>query len=89
MKRHSGRVQVCLATAAAFGRLCVETFTISHAAHGKVAAAFGRLCVETAIYLQKIFIEMAAAFGRLCVETSPIRREQAHFVSSRLRAAVC
>ena len=36
-----------LDTAAAFGRLCVETVTTLLIADSAVAAAFGRLCVET------------------------------------------
>ena len=35
--------------AAAFGRLCVETFNRSSIKLNKLAAAFGRLCVETAV----------------------------------------
>ena len=34
---------------AAFGRLCVETFSIASPVHGGYSAAFGRLCVETMI----------------------------------------
>ena len=37
--------------AAAFGRLCVETFIESQIDAGEYAAAFGRLCVETKIKL--------------------------------------
>ena len=33
--------------AAAFGRLCVETFVLSSRLEETTAAAFGRLCVET------------------------------------------
>ena len=36
-----------LEEAAAFGRLCVETFIESQIDAGEYAAAFGRLCVET------------------------------------------
>ena len=33
--------------AAAFGRLCVETYQVMAAYTNLLAAAFGRLCVET------------------------------------------
>ena len=55
---------------AAFGRLCVETFSISKTFIKIKPAAFGRLCVET-IIRRALAVHAAspAAFGRLCVET--------------------
>ena len=58
----------CLA--AAFGRLCVETFLNLQSKPLARAAAFGRLCVETE--LSEIAINgdvAAAASARLSVET--------------------
>ena len=64
-------------TAAAFGRLCVETLaTLLVIAYNSLAAAFGRLCVETAKIAFADRLASAAAFGRLCVETKiqrPVR----------------
>ena len=57
------------AVAAAFGRLCVETYVVENVKNAKNAAAFGRLCVETLVYYSKVNSIFAAAFGRLCVET--------------------
>ena len=64
--------------AAAFGRLCVETFLIICGLSYEFAAAFGRLCVETTDYAAEADNEHAAAFGRLCVETDEdkLREEQ-------------
>ena len=55
--------------AAAFGRLCVETFTLRKKKLCISAAAFGRLCVETDQIFARCWRCGAAAFGRLCVET--------------------
>ena len=56
-------------SAAAFGRLCVETaFEILNWCR-ECAAAFGRLCVETFDEIWGNSLSRAAAFGRLCVET--------------------
>ena len=59
-------------SAAAFGRLCVETTTKQIPTEWGFAAAFGRLCVETFKQVPVIANLMAAAFGRLCVETSQV-----------------
>ena len=42
-------------SAAAFGRLCVETKLRKSKTHLKFAAAFGRLCVETSTMINDIF----------------------------------
>ena len=58
-------------SAAAFGRLCVETLSAAQRGLGLAAAAFGRLCVETASIRDcPLMVQVAAAFGRLCVETA-------------------
>ena len=75
--------------AAAFGRLCVETFQACASLAGSIAAAFGRLCVETAPFTEIILMSWAAAFGRLCVETLQMGKFIGKMGSSRLRAAVC
>ena len=54
---------------AAFGRLCVETFTLKSWLVSSIPAAFGRLCVETRSCLDGLTWSSPAAFGRLCVET--------------------
>ena len=78
-----------LTAAAAFGRLCVETFYTGRWDTISFAAAFGRLCVETSpMPLSMLFI-MAAAFGRLCVETLVAGKFFTSELCSRLRAAVC
>ena len=59
-----------LRSAAAFGRLCVETAVGDFKEYKTIAAAFGRLCVETMILSSRLTVTVAAAFGRLCVETS-------------------
>ena len=58
-----------LGWAAAFGRLCVETFNPLPVKPSLIAAAFGRLCVETSDGSEIALWPLAAAFGRLCVET--------------------
>ena len=76
--------------AAAFGRLCVETFSLFSIRALFGAAAFGRLCVETLAEMERNLIrERAAAFGRLCVETLAQLSQKYGVSSSRLRAAVC
>ena len=69
--KHVGVCVVNLkAVAAAFGRLCVETLSITNGGCVWVAAAFGRLCVETLeMDVCQPYSLSAAAFGRLCVET--------------------
>ena len=62
-----------LATAAAFGRLCVETHAQKQLASPPMAAAFGRLCVETPPGESMTRAMAAAAFGRLCVETERLK----------------
>ena len=62
-------------SAAAFGRLCVETSLNTAATLKDAAAAFGRLCVETATGVVALFATGAAAFGRLCVETTAVFAE--------------
>ena len=57
------------ASAAAFGRLCVETSEPCSQSSVIRAAAFGRLCVETEGTETEAGEIEAAAFGRLCVET--------------------
>ena len=59
-------------TPAAFGRLCVETSTVSGSSSERQPAAFGRLCVETIALSVLNFESGPAAFGRLCVETFPL-----------------
>ena len=54
---------------AAFGRLCVETFSYMPFNLTPFPAAFGRLCVETTTLLSGCLHCLPAAFGRLCVET--------------------
>ena len=75
--------------AAAFGRLCVETFEESKFKSVPMAAAFGRLCVETGVAMLQNFAMAAAAFGRLCVETLLGSKLLTVWKRSRLRAAVC
>ena len=75
--------------AAAFGRLCVETFGDGNEVDLNPAAAFGRLCVETSQCDQARQKHGAAAFGRLCVETPKARPRTHTLHGSRLRAAVC
>ena len=75
--------------AAAFGRLCVETYKTGLYKLTEKAAAFGRLCVETLERYPASLDGSAAAFGRLCVETSNSVDLPAPYESSRLRAAVC
>ena len=55
--------------AAAFGRLCVETYYPHLITERLEPAAFGRLCVETCPNAGYCNSGGAAAFGRLCVET--------------------
>ena len=62
-------LSVTVNTAAAFGRLCVETSEKRIKIRLSNAAAFGRLCVETLRLLVDWSKGKAAAFGRLCVET--------------------
>ena len=47
LKLHVGYAFDYLILAAAFGRLCVETYQVMAAYTNLLAAAFGRLCVET------------------------------------------
>ena len=77
-------------TAAAFGRLCVETARQNVLVWVILAAAFGRLCVETEMKgTLSPEGKKAAAFGRLCVETPKTLARKKKKGSSRLRAAVC
>ena len=76
-------------SAAAFGRLCVETIIVIPVSHYLGAAAFGRLCVETSFLACVAQLIPAAAFGRLCVETTNANLCWLLCISSRLRAAVC
>ena len=48
LKRNIDRDLTLDMLAAAFGRLCVETYTLTRIDLACDAAAFGRLCVETA-----------------------------------------
>ena len=89
LKRRQKVGDRCLRPAAAFGRLCVETVTLSYSSWLAPAAAFGRLCVETNLYGLVTGIVAAAAFGRLCVETWLLFLEYVQLTCSRLRAAVC
>ena len=85
-----GALAICLLdTAAAFGRLCVETGNGCYSQAAEVAAAFGRLCVETLVGKPLISSIAAAAFGRLCVETICLSIGIGLLLGSRLRAAVC
>ena len=56
---------------AAFGRLRVETRTMSARLKSRCPAAFGRLRVETIMVLFRTDVGKPAAFGRLRVETMP------------------
>ena len=68
--KHLSLFEVCAPNAAAaFGRLCVETWAHINRTTPKRAAAFGRLCVETKEVANITNQNIAAAFGRLCVET--------------------
>ena len=89
LKQGKGGIGKSAVAPAAFGRLCVETPTISFNLRHFAPAAFGRLCVETRLGNATHLFESPAAFGRLCVET-PYRPVTVTFLpSSRLRAAVC
>ena len=72
--KHLSLFEVCAPNAAAaFGRLCVETWAHINRTTPKRAAAFGRLCVETKEVANITNQNIAAAFGRLCVETKDLK----------------
>ena len=76
------------ACAAAFARLCVETFVILAQQQNLTAAAFARLCVETAELDKAPTLTAAAAFARLCVETKSHQHCRSAFAQPPSRGCV-
>ena len=76
--------------AAAFGRLCVETYVSLHTMKEQgVQPPSGGCVLKQGDFAQSLDLVLAAAFGRLCVETLVVETDTVKTLSSRLRAAVC
>ena len=76
-------------TAAAFGRLCVETRQSKFPLFQRKAAAFGRLCVETNADIRILMLAEQPPSGGCVLKLSITVRSGKTTGSSRLRAAVC
>ena len=88
MLKPNGIIKERLETAAAFGRLCVETIVQTFRLIANGAAAFGRLCVETSHYgLTERGEEQPPSGG--CVLKHDFINCTDLMIDSRLRAAVC
>ena len=74
---------------AAFGRLCVETRTLSDRLGGKPQPPSGGCVLKLFLAVLMDFFKRPAAFGRLCVETESLGALINSALASRLRAAVC
>ena len=76
--------------AAAFGRLCVETFGDGNEVDLNPAAAFGRLCVETARpSISQTMQPMQPPSGGCVLKQKHRDSIYTRHAGSRLRAAVC
>ena len=90
MKQDFEKENDLILTAAAFGRLCVETI-----AEGQPVDLYqlqppsGGCVLKHSVCPLRGGDYAAAAFGRLCVETNSKLYKIANHVCSRLRAAVC
>ena len=74
--------------AAAFGRLCVETFTHDDSVSDEQPAAFGRLCVETLVMVFHLKYWVQPPSGGCVLKLRKVRMVLT-CTTSRLRAAVC